>query len=283
MIFIRILIIGKVTVMSEIILPQVASIGIYNSNIAVKNKTITEKRKTTMFEIDLPIEPGGICYIDSEQSSITPNTVICVKPGQERHTKFPFKCYYIHMILEEGTLYDVLMRTNTFILTTNLQEYLYLFKSLCNHREIGIELNNIILQSLILKLIYTLSMDSKKTVYSKRFKNIEYDTIEKSIKYITEHISEDLSLATVSSFTSYSPIHFHNYFKAATGKTLHEYIEDLRIKKSVELLSTTSLTLTEIALQCGFSSQSYFSYVFKKKMNMTPRNYVREEHKRYLT
>ena len=281
MIFIRNLIIRRVAVMSEIILPQVASIGIYNSNIAVRNKTITEKRKTTMFEIDLPIEAGGIAFVDSEQSSITPNMVICVKPGQERHTKFPFKCYYIHMILEKGELYDILMNTPTFILTSNIQEYLYIFKSLCNHREIGIELNNVILQSLILKLIYALGMDSKKTMYSRRFKNIEYDKIEKSIEYITEHISEDLSLGVVSSFASYSPIHFHNCFKTATGKTLHEYIQDIRINKSIELLSTTSLSLAEIALQCGFSSQSYFSYVFKKKMKMTPRDYVRKEFERY--
>lgn len=280
MIFIQNLMIGGA--MSEMILPQVVAIGIYNSDIAEKNKTVTKKRKTTMFEIDLPIEPGGIAFIDSERASIAPNTVICVKPGQERHTKFPFKCYFIHMILTEGELYDVLMRTPTFIHTADFQEYLYLFQSLCNHREPGIEFNNVILPSLILKLIYMLGMDSKKTVYSRRFKNIEHDVIERSIKYITEHISEELSLATVASFASYSPIHFHNCFKTATGKTLREYIEDLRIKKSIELLSTTSLTLTEIAMQCGFSSQSYFSYVFKKKMNMTPRDYIREEYKRYL-
>ncbi len=269
--------------MSEIILPRVVAIGIYNSDIAEKNKTVTRKRKTTMFEIDLPIEPGGTAFIDSEQAPITPNTLICVKPGQYRHTKFPFKCYFIHMVLEEGALYDILMRTPTFIQASDFQEYLYLFRSLCSHREEDIECNRVILQSLILKLIYTLGMDSKKTAYSKRFKSIEYETIERSIQYITEHISEALSLAEVAHFASYSPIHFHNCFKAATGKTLREYVENLRIKKAIELLSATSLTLTEIAARCGFSSQSYFSYVFKKKMNMTPRDYVREEYKRYPT
>ena len=165
----------------------------------------------------------------------------------------------------------------------NFSEYLYIFKSLCNHRNTEEESNNIILQSLILKLIYTLSIDSKKQEYLKQYKNIDYDTIEESIRYIKEHLAQDLSLATVSSVVSYSPIHFHNCFKAATGKTLHECVEDLRIKKSIELLSTTPLTLTEIALRCGFSSQSYFSYVFKRKMKTTPRDYVKEECKLYLT
>ena len=269
--------------MSKIILPQIVAIGIYNSNVAVKNKTITKKRKTTMFEIDLPIENGGISYVDSESASIAPNMVICVKPGHERHTKFPYKCYYIHMILEEGELYDILMGTPSFIPTTNFSEYLYIFKSLCNHREAQVDANSVILQSLILKLIYSLNADAKKQVYARKFKNSEYDVIEEAIKYIEEHLSEDLSLETVSKIASYSRIHFHNRFKEATGKTLHEYIEDLRIKKSIVLLSTTSLNLTEIAAQCGFSSQSYFSYVFKRRMNRTPRDYIREEYNRYLT
>ena len=186
------------------------------------------------------------------------------------------------MILEEGDLYDILMKSPTFIPVSDFSEYLYIFKSLCNHRNEDIELNGIILQSLILKLIYTLSADSKKQINAKGFKNIDYDKIGKSIKYVKEHLSENLSLATVSSYVSYSPIYFHNCFKAAIGKTLREYIEEERIKKSIHLLSTTSLTLTEIAAQCGFSSQSYFSCVFKKKMNMTPRDYVREDQKRYL-
>lgn len=235
-----------------------------------------------MFEIDLPIENGGVVFVDEEQATITPNTIICVKPGQERHTKFPLKCYYIHMVLEEGVLYDSLMKTPTFIPITDFSEYLYIFKSICNHRNEDIELNSIILHSLILKLIYTLSADCKKQVYARGFKRIDYERIDKSIKYIKEHLSEDLSLATVARIVSYSPVHFHVCFKAAIGKTLRAYIEDERIKKAIHLLSTTSLTLTEIASQCGFSSQSYFSCVFKKKMNKTPRDYIREDQKHYL-
>ncbi|MBR5280602.1 MAG: helix-turn-helix transcriptional regulator [Clostridia bacterium] len=268
--------------MAQIILPQIVSIGIFNSDIAIKNKTTTSVRKTTMFEIDLPIENGGIVYVDSEQSPIIPNTVICVKPGHQRHTRLPYKCYYIHMILEEGALYDMLMKTPSFIPITNFPEYLYLFKSLCNHRDSETESNAVILQSLILQLVYMLNKDSQKLEYTMKLKNLEHDIVEEAIKYIKEHLSGDLSLDAVSKFASYSPIHFHNCFKAATGTTLHEYVENLRIKKSMVLLSTTSQTLAEIALQCGFSSQSYFNYVFKRRTNMTPREYAKKECTRYL-
>ena len=90
-----------------------------------------------------------------------------------------------------------------------------------------------------------------------------------------------MSLNAVASYASLSSIHFHNCFKAATGKTLHEYVEEQRIKKAAGLLVSTDLTLTEISYECGFSSQSYFSYAFKRKMKMTPREYAKEVYKRY--
>ncbi len=269
--------------MKDIILPKIVTIGIYNSDIAARNKTITKNRTTTMFEIEIPLEKGGISYIDSEQLQIEKNMVICAKPGQVRHTKLPFKCRYIHMILKDGELYDILMNIPSFIKTSKFSEYEEIFTELLKYQETEAESNHIIIQSLVLKLIYLLNKDTKKHMYTGKLKNSGYDAIEKSINYINEHLTEDLSLSAVSKSVSLSPIHFHNSFKVAIGKTLHEYVEDLRIKKAVVLLTTTALTLSEIAYQCGFSSQAYFSYVFKRKMNMTPREYAKAEYKRYIT
>ena len=94
--------------MNEIVLPQIVSIGVYNAQIAVKNRLISKNRKTTMFEIELPVGSGGTSYIDNESRSIMENVVICAKPGQIRHTRLPFECYYIHIIVNEGALFDIL-------------------------------------------------------------------------------------------------------------------------------------------------------------------------------
>jgi len=53
-------------------------------------------------------------------------------------------------------------------------------------------------------------------------------------------------------------------------------VEEQRIKKAIDLLISTDCTLTDVAFECGFSSQSYFSYVFKRRMQKTPREYVQE-------
>ena len=265
--------------MKEILLPEIETIGIYNSQIAVKNKTITKNRKLTMFEIEIPIEKGGISYIDSEQMPIAPGMVICAKPGQIRHTKLPFKCYYIHMILKDSKLYDILMEVPPFVRTNRFHVYQDIFIKLCKYFNTSLENDGLMIQSLILELIYTLSQESKKQPDI----NNKNDIIEKTIKYINENIASDLSLNTVAEYAAFSPIHFHNCFKLATGKTLREYVEEQRIKMAADLLITTDLTLSEIASKCGFSSQAYFSYVFKRKINLTPREYAKEVYKRYIT
>ena len=267
----------------DIILPEIVAAGIYNSQIAVKDRAITKNRKATMFEIEIPIEEGGISYIASEERHISPDIVICAKPSQIRHTKLPFKCYYIHMILNTGTLYDILADIPVFIETKRSAEYRKIFEGLCKHSNSPLEIDRIKAFSLVLELVYLLDKDSKKQLYRNGLKSGNYEIIEDVIKYIKENLTSDLSLNAVASYASLSSIHFHNCFKAATVKTLHEYVEEQRIKKAAGLLVSTDLTLTEISYECGFSSQSYFSYAFKRKMKMTPREYSKEIYRRYDT
>lgn len=262
------------------LLPEIIAVGIYDSQIAHKNVKISKNRKTSMFEIELPIEDGGISYIDENSKRINSNMIICAKPGQVRHTKFPFKCYYVHMIIHSGSLYDSLMCIPDFFETDKSDLYKSIFVKLMKHYSALSDSEEIILQSLLLELIYTIRKDSILKNKNGSFTN-NYSMVEKSLSYIKEHITDDLSLEKVAKAMSFSPIHFHNTFKAAVGKTLRDYIEEQRIKKAINLLLTTNNSLTQIAYECGFSSQSYFSYVFKRRMKMTPREYAQEIYKRY--
>ena len=101
--------------MKNAILPEIISIGIFNAQLAIKNRLVSKNRKTTMFEIELPIEDGGVSYIDDDVRAISKNTVIVARPGQLRHTRLPFKCYYVHIIVKEGEIFDYLMNLPNFI------------------------------------------------------------------------------------------------------------------------------------------------------------------------
>ena len=261
-------------------LPEIVSIGIYNSDIAAKGVKVSKNRTTTMFEIELPLEQGGISHIDGERCPITPDTLICVKPGQIRHTHFPFRCYYIHMMVPPGELHDRLCSQPNF-LQVDTNKYRQVFTSLCAYYETALEADRLMVYSLILELVYQMDRDSKKNLYFGNAKANHYAVIEKSIQYIKDNLTAQLSLEKLSEMFSFSPTHFHKCFKSATGKTLREYVEHQRLTEAVNLLVSTNMTLAEIAYACGFSSQAYFSYVFKRSTGKTPREYAKEIFRRY--
>lgn len=265
----------------EIILPEIISIGIFNAQNIVHNKNLTKKRTTTMFEIEIPIENGGVNYINSEVMTVEPSYVICAKPGQTRQTRLPFKCYYIHFILKQGALFDTLMDTQNFVKTDRFEKYRELFEKMHKYFETAVEVDEIILHSLVMELIYTLAKDSVRLQKREQIRTNNYEVIERAIKYIKDNLTSDLSLDTVSAYAGMSPIHFHNCFKTTTARTLRQYVEEQRIKKAANMLITTDYTLADIAYECGFSSQAYFSYAFKRKMNVTPREYAKQIFDRY--
>ncbi len=267
--------------MEKIILPEIVAVGIYNAQLVLKKGSETKNRRTTMFEVELPIEEGGVSFIDDETHPISPNTLICAKPGQLRHTRLPFKCYYIHIIVKSGILFDLLSELPNFIELSDSAEVKAIFETMIEAYGKGTEEEELLIHSLILKLAYLLRRDASKGNNRRKAKANNQRTIEKTIEYIKNNLTESLNLETMANMAKFTPTYFHKLFKASTGKTLHDYIEEQRIKKSVGLLTSTDMTLTEIAYECGFSSQSYFSYAFKRRMNLAPREFAKEIQLKY--
>lgn len=263
-------------------LPEIITAGIYDSKIVMKNTLISKQRKASMFEIELPIEEGGIAYLENSSSQIMPGMVICAKPNQTRHTRFPFKCYYIHLIIHNGPLYDILIKTPEIFRTNQFDCYQKIFAKLINHFNLLSDTEEIIIQSLLLELIYRIGKDALQQNNTFRNSNTHL-VIENSIKFIKSHLTEKITLNRIANEMAISPTYFHNIFKTSVGKTLHDYVEDQRIKKAIGLIQTTDYSLTRIAYECGFSSQSYFSFAFKRRMKKSVRAYKQELYMKYET
>jgi AraC-like DNA-binding protein len=261
-------------------LPEIIACGIYDSSIDRPDSIISKDREVLQFEVELPIGEGGISYINSASKPIKDNMLICVKPYQKRHTRFPFKCYYIHLAIDAGEVYETLSNAPDFMEPEDIDRYRRIFLEIISIHNSFSNNTNIKLFSLILELIYLISEEiNKHNIKGASSNNIP--VIEKTLKYINGHLTEDLSLEALASLNTISAIHFHNIFKKTMGITLRKYVEEKRLEKAMNMIITTNRTLTEIAFECGFSSQSYFSYAFKRKMHCTPREYMQKMNSRY--
>lgn len=85
-----------------------------------------------------------------------------------------------------------------------------------------------------------------------------------AIRYVYNNYSEKLTLPAVAKLVNMNPSYFSRYFKKVTGITFMDYVNNIRIKNAVTLITDTNMSLTDIAQACGFNNQSYFCRQFQK-------------------
>ncbi len=97
--------------------------------------------------------------------------------------------------------------------------------------------------------------------------------IKKCLEYISENYSRKIKLSELSDLIHVSENYFCGYFKKFTGITPFEQINETRVKKAAALLSDSDLTVSEVAVKCGFENLSYFTRKFKSIVGCTPIDY----------
>ncbi len=97
--------------------------------------------------------------------------------------------------------------------------------------------------------------------------------IRKFLQFIESHYSEDVTLDELAGSAGVSKSECLRCFKIALQTTPYRYLMDYRLSKAARLLKETDLPVSEIAIQTGFNSQSYFGKCFRDKMNCSPGSY----------
>lgn len=100
-----------------------------------------------------------------------------------------------------------------------------------------------------------------------------FDELKAAMDFIKDHLEEGLSLAEIAKDSNMSIPSFCKKFKAKTGKTMVQYVNECKVEMVKEKLADRSLSLTEIAEQTGFSNENYMVRVFKKVTGSTVTDY----------
>jgi AraC family transcriptional regulator len=97
--------------------------------------------------------------------------------------------------------------------------------------------------------------------------------INRTMDYIEAHLGDPLDLETIARVAAFSPYHFHRIFSSIAREPLYQFILRHRLSRAILQMFDTQLSLTEIALDCGFSSSSAFSRAFREKYQQSPSEY----------
>src|SRR5215468_1356827 len=94
--------------------------------------------------------------------------------------------------------------------------------------------------------------------------------IDRVIDYLRGNLHRPVKLAELANVACFSEFHFHRIFTAVSGETLNNFTNRLRLEKAARLLRYSDQSLTDIALDCGFSSSATFSRAFRSGYDTSP-------------
>ncbi len=121
-----------------------------------------------------------------------------------------------------------------------------------------------ILSNLIISLLRLTSGENSQSVSM---------LIQRATAYINTHFRDEVSLSRLAAYLSVSANYLGTLFKKHLGTSFNDYLNNVRLKYACRLLASSDLSVKETAYASGFGSTEYFSYVFKKKINVSPTNY----------
>ncbi len=100
-----------------------------------------------------------------------------------------------------------------------------------------------------------------------------HDNMLKTLDFIQEHYSEDLSVMTIADYLEVSESTVNRMFRSESTYSFNEYLTIFRIREACKLLSDPNIKIYEVASAVGYSDQRYFSSVFKKYVGVTPKHF----------
>lgn len=111
--------------------------------------------------------------------------------------------------------------------------------------------------------------------YAPVLKLEDQDRMERVCRYIQSHLTEDIDRNTLARIASLSEGAFSRFFGSRMGRTVPEYVNELRIGRACLMLAEDKLNITDIGLDCGFRNLANFNRRFREIAGTTPRDYRR--------
>ena len=254
---------------------HVSQFGIFDSEVKFPKMTISQMRPVEEYELELYADeaPGQTC-LNGNWYALSQGTCVVAKPGSTRRSRLPFRCYYIHLQTDDDELCSLLQDLPECFVLWQMQELLGLFNQMLTAESAATAEDRLLVNSCTLQIIRHLVLQQKTAANIKTERvSLHQKALLSVDRYIRENRDQELSLNFLAAYCNLSPTYFHSVFTEFFQKTPAQYILACRIAAAKTGLLVRDYSLSALAADCGFSSQSYFCYKFRKITGMTPLEY----------
>ena len=256
-------------VVMEIYEPKIFSIGIFDSARFFSGVTETPPRTVQQYEIELFLSHGGVSCVGEECFPVRQGAVLLASPGDERHSRLPVSARFLRFLPMHPGMEEVLNRLPHHFpedCTDRLLPFFLAAEKAAVSQAPGAGLHRL---RALCDLVCTLDELAHREMTAPT-------VTDPAVRYMEEHYAEALSVAMLAARCHLSETHFHRLFLSERNMTPVHYLTEVRLLAARRMLTEERKPISEIALLCGFSSQAYFTYRFRRRYAVSPARY-REE------
>ncbi len=225
---------------------------------------------------------GAIRIGNQKMITLTPNKYYIIPKGTKHEysadKEDPWSIYWFHIngsIVDE--LYHRFQQNHNFESIPFSNERLLAFEKIyslfnSNYKEFEIEYANLLSLDFINSFIYS------KLDFENRYEymNSKINTVK---SYLLSNLDKNFSLKEIADKFNYSASYLQASFKKETGYPIIIFFNLKKIQKACEYLNYTDMSIKEISFRMGFKDPLYFSRIFKKYMDSSPKNYKDNQRK----
>ncbi|WP_414624491.1 helix-turn-helix domain-containing protein [Calothrix sp. CCY 0018] len=237
-------------------------------------------------ELEITIMQGSHWRFDYRGSKFTvpPLSFTLTQPGEVHKASFEsqINCRFYGLRINTNLLqelateipdsYQKLPFFSTPVVTDReLSKLIWIFHNLVENSQASILKQQSLLFQIIENLIsrYTHNHPTLKKIGN------ENQAIQWVRDYLNDNYAENISLEDLARIVNFSPFYLNRAFRKQIGIPPHKYQNQIRIARAKALL-TSNLSISQVAIKTGFSSQSHFGWHFKRVMGVTPKQYAKE-------
>lgn len=233
------------------------------------------------FEIEIFMNGSGLHYIDSVPYKVDRRYFFIMKPGEyHKYALDPLIQFEIYNIkfrpeLPDGRIIGELSRFSApysgFLSEEDAELCVNEAKRLGGIQYTEDEISRLMSKNIVERILITLISALDRGCDGGEQPDTKYLNV--ITDYIERHYGEKITKASLAKVVGLSENYIGTYFEKHIGMHFGEYIQRLRLNHAVLFLKTTDMSIKEIADRCGFSSQEYFSRVFREKYSVSPSRY----------